>query len=127
MKHSILIVDDDKAVRENLTKYFSSQYITHSASNGREAIRMIGEIGDIEIILSDLEMPSMDGIELLEKIQAVNKNIATIIISGSPEFMSADDVLKKGAFGYFTKPVDLDNLDSTIRNALKSRGKPRPY
>ena len=61
MKPSLLIVDDEKPVRDNLAKYLSDGYIAYTAANGQEAIKKIGENSDIEVVLSDMKMPEMDG------------------------------------------------------------------
>jgi two-component system response regulator YesN len=65
MKPSILIVDDEKVVCEGLANYLSENYLTHTAYNGKDALKVLNENSDIEVILSDLKMPEMDGIELL--------------------------------------------------------------
>jgi DNA-binding NtrC family response regulator len=120
-KPSILIVDDDKTVRESLAKYLSGEYNTYTASNGHEAIIRISDNSDIEFIVSDLKMPGMDGIELLEKLQADNKDIVTIFITGYSTIESAVDAMRKGAYDYLTKPVDLNKLEITIKNAIENK------
>jgi len=121
VKPSILIVDDDRAVRENLAKYLSPDYVTYIASNGHDAIRKIQENSDIEVILSDLKMPEMDGIELLEKVKLSNKDIVTIFITGFSTIESAVDAMRKGAYDYLTKPIDLNKLEITIKNAIENK------
>ena len=120
-KPSILIVDDDKTVRESLAKYLSGEYSTYTASNGHEAINRISDNSDIEFIVSDLKMPVMDGIELLEKLQADHKDIVTIFITGYSTIESAVDSMRKGAYDYLTKPVDLNKLEITIKNAIENK------
>jgi DNA-binding NtrC family response regulator len=120
-KPSILIVDDDKTVRESLAKYLSGEYNTYTASNGHEAIIRISDNSDIEFIVSDLKMPGIDGIELLEKLQADNKDIVTIFITGYSTIESAVDAMRKGAYDYLTKPVDLNKLEITIKNAIENK------
>ncbi len=121
MKHSILVVDDDKAIRDNMAKYLSADYTTYIASNGHEAIKQINNNSDIEIIISDLKMPEMDGIELLEKIQEKNRSIVTIFVTGFSTIESAVDAMRKGAYDYLTKPIDLNKLEITIKNALENK------
>ncbi len=121
MKPSILIVDDEKAVRENLARYLSEGYVTETAANGNEAIQKISDNSDIEILLSDLKMPEMDGIELLEKIQAMNRDIVTIFITGFSTIESAVDAMRKGAYDYLTKPIDLNKLEITVKNAISHK------
>ncbi len=118
---SILIVDDEKAVRENLAKYLSGDYVTYSASNGKEAIKLIEENSDIEVVLSDMKMPGMDGIELLDIIQNNGKEIITIFITGFSTIESAVNAMRKGAYDYLTKPIDLNKLEITLKNAIEHK------
>lgn len=121
MKPSILIVDDEKTIRKNLAQYLSDNYTTYIASNGNEAFEIISENSDIEVILSDVKMPEMDGIGLLDKVKSSNKNIVTIFMTGFSTIESAVDAMKKGAFDYMTKPLDLTKLEITIKNALENK------
>ncbi len=121
MKTAILIVDDEKTVRENLAKYLSDQYTTYTASNGNEAIEQINKNDDIELLLSDIKMPEMDGIELLDMIKASNHKITTIFMTGYSTIESAVEAMKKGAFDYMTKPLDLNKLEITIKNAIENK------
>ncbi len=121
MKSSVLIVDDDKTIREELADYLSNDYITYTASNGREAIRNINQNNDIEIVLSDLKMPEMDGIEMLKKIQDNNKDIVTIFMTGFSTIESAVEAMRRGAYDYLTKPLNLDKLEITIKNAIDNK------
>ncbi len=118
---ALLIVDDEKAVRENLAKYLSSDYVTYSASNGREALKIIEENSDIEVVLSDMKMPEMDGIELLEKIQNNGKDMITIFVTGFSTIESAVNAMRKGAYDYLTKPIDLNKLEITLKNAIEHK------
>ena len=121
MKTPILIVDDEKTVRENLAQYLSDKYTTYTASNGNEAFKIINDNNDIEVILSDVKMPEMDGIGLLDLVQRNNKNIVTIFMTGFSTIESAVEAMKKGAFDYMTKPLDLTKLEITIKNALENK------
>jgi DNA-binding NtrC family response regulator len=121
MKNSVLIVDDDRAIRENLARYLSNNYVTYIASNGNEAIAQIDENRDIEVILSDLRMPEMDGLELLEKVHSTNQDIILIFVTGFSTIESAVNAMRKGAYDYLTKPIDLNKLEITIKNAIENR------
>jgi len=121
MKKSILIVDDDKTTREAVVNALSHDYITHSASNGQKAMNILNENEDIDIVLTDLMMPEMDGIELLEKIHSMKNNIPVIMITGYSSIESAVDAMRKGVYDYITKPLDLNKLEITIKNALEAR------
>jgi len=120
-KTAILIVDDEKAVRENLARYLSGDYVTYTAANGDEAVRCINERSDIEVLLSDMKMPKMDGIELLEKIHSENREIITIFVTGFSTIESAVEAMRKGAYDYLTKPIDLNKLEVTLKNAIEHK------
>jgi DNA-binding NtrC family response regulator len=124
MKHSILIVDDESCIREGMKCFLSQNYTTHEASNGKEAIEILRENPDIEVILSDITMPEMEGIEMLEKIRAENNNTIVIFLTAIFSIESRVDAMRKGAYDYLTKPVDLNKLEITIKNAFLETIKP---
>ncbi len=121
MKPSILIVDDEKTVRDNLAKYLSPEYTAYTASNGHEAVQQLSENSDIEIVLSDMKMPGMDGLELLEKVHENNNDVVVILITGFSTIESAVDAMRRGAYDYLTKPIDLNKLEITIKNAIENK------
>lgn len=121
MKTSILIVDDDKPTREGISRALSNNYITYCASNGNEAINILDKNEDIEVILTDMMMPEMDGMELLKKIRSTNNDVTVILITGHSSIESAVDAMRKGAYDYITKPLDLNKLEITIKNALEAK------
>ena len=121
MKKSILIVDDDRTTRESTAKVLSNDYITHTASDGHKAIDILDKNEDIDIVLTDMMMPEMDGMELLEKIRSTNNDVTVILITGHSSIESAVDAMRKGAYDYLTKPVDLNKLEITIKNALDNK------
>ena len=121
MKKSILIADDDKNTREAIVKALSHDYITHTASDGHKAIDILDKNEDIDIVLTDMMMPEMDGMELLEKIHSTNNDVTVILITGHSSIESAVDAMRKGAYDYLTKPVDLNKLEITIKNALDNK------
>ncbi len=120
MKHSVLIVEDEKIVREGLVRILSQTYITYQASNAREAIGIINENSSIKVIVSDLKKMKEDGFDLLEKIHTENKNINVIFLTAFYSVESAVEAMKKGAFDYITKPVDVKKLEITINKAIKN-------
>jgi len=118
IKPSILLVDDDREFRESLARYLSSQYVTLSASNGCEAVTKIHANQNIRLIVSDMEMPEMDGMELLEKVNFYKWDIPTIFLTGSSTLETAVDAMRLGAYDYLTKPVDIHQLEHSIKRAL---------
>ncbi len=117
MKHSVLVVDDNKMDREKLARCLSRDYDIQTAADGHEALEKIRE-NSFEVVLSDMQMPEMDGIELLERINAENKDIMTILVTGYSSIESAVEAMRMGAYDYLTKPVDVNKLEVTLKNAL---------
>ncbi len=118
---SILIVDDEKIVRESLSKWFLEDgYRVGSAEDAAAALRQL-QAQRWDIILLDIKMPGMDGIELQSRIREIDPLTAIIFITAHASVDTAVQALKAGAFDYVTKPVDPDYLSHLIRNAIKQR------
>ena len=118
-KISILIVDDEESVRESLYNWFKEDgYIVECAENAKEALSVL-ETRTFDIILADLKMPGMDGLEMQRRIRALNKDAIVIIMTAFASVDSAVRALKDGAYDYITKPFDPDDLSHLIRNATK--------
>jgi DNA-binding NtrC family response regulator len=118
---NILIVDDEFAVRDSLCKWFKSDGFTvDTAENATAALERFKEKA-WDIVLLDIKMPGMDGIEFNRQIQSIDKNIVVIIITGYASVDTAVQAIKDGAFEYISKPIDPDNLTHVIRNAIEKR------
>jgi DNA-binding NtrC family response regulator len=115
-KPSILIVDDDRITRDSLAGYLDDEYTTFKASDGMEALKLLRENTEITVVLSDVDMPSMDGFELLHSIRNEIRDVKLIFVSSN----SAVDIKTIGAYDYLPKPIDLNRLSMTLKNALKS-------
>jgi DNA-binding NtrC family response regulator len=115
---SILIIDDERAIRKTLTEILSYEgYKIEEASDGEEGLKKFSE-KIYDVVLCDIKMPKMDGIEFLEKSKEVNPDVPVIMISGHGNVDTAVEAVKKGAFDYISKPPDLNRLLITLRNAL---------
>lgn len=115
---NILLVDDEKSIRKTLKEILEYEgYTVDEAQDGAEGLRLIQD-GDYDVVLMDIKMPKMDGMEVLEKMQQSNADVPVIMISGHGTLETAVDAVKKGAFDYVAKPPDLNRLLITIRNAL---------
>jgi len=118
-KISILIVDDEESVRESLTLWFTEDgYRGDCAENAKQALSIL-ESDVFDIILTDLKMPGMDGLELLQRIKTLNKDSIIIVMTAFATVDTAVKALKEGAFDYVTKPFDPDDLSHLIRNATR--------
>ena len=118
-KIAILIVDDEESVRESLNLWFTEDgYRVECAENAKKALSIL-ESEVFDIILTDLKMPGMDGLELLQRIKTLNKDSIIIVMTAFATVDTAVKALKEGAFDYVTKPFDPDDLSHLIRNAAK--------
>ena len=119
----ILLIEDEEAIRRVLKKILLEEDASndvHEAADGKQAIAVFGD-GAWDLVFCDIKMPHMDGVEVLEKMMAVNPEIPVIMISGHGDINTAVDCLKKGAFDYLPKPPDLNRLLSTVRHALEKK------
>ncbi len=118
---SILIIDDEKAIRKTLAEILSYEgYKIDEASDGEEGLKKFSNAA-YDVVLCDIKMPKMDGLEFLEKAKTVNGDVPIIVISGHGNIETAVEAVKKGAFDYISKPPDLNRLLITLRNALEKQ------
>jgi DNA-binding NtrC family response regulator len=114
----ILIIDDEKAIRKTLTEILSFEgYKIDEAADGEEGLKKFRE-KNYDLVLCDIKMPKLDGIEFLQKAGEANPDVPVIMISGHGNIETAVEAVKKGAFDYISKPPDLNRLLITIRNAM---------
>jgi two-component system, NtrC family, response regulator AtoC len=118
---SILIVDDEFSVRDSLEHWFRRDgYRTASAANGQEALKRLQE-DRWDLVLLDMKMPGMDGLELQRRIRAVDPEIVTVVITAFGSVETAVTALKDGAFDYVNKPIDPDELSHVVKRAVEQR------
>jgi len=117
----ILIVDDEENIREILTEYLDEfGYDVTTAINGKDALQIYNK-EHFDIIISDLVMKPMDGMELLSEIKKIDHDALFIMITGYPSVDSAMEAIKKGARDYITKPFNIDEIKIKIERALLER------
>ncbi len=117
----ILVVDDEQAIRKTLKEILEyEQHTVDLAKDGFEALEHVKKT-QYEIILLDIKMPKMDGIEVLEKIMKITPETPVIMITGHGTVETAVEALKKGAYDFLEKPLDLNRLLVAIRNALEKK------
>lgn len=117
------MIEDEEAIRRVLKKILLEEDASNDvqeASDGKQAIEVFGD-GTWDLVFCDIKMPHMDGVEVLERMMAINPEVPVIMISGHGDINTAVDCLKKGAFDYLPKPPDLNRLLSTVRHALEKK------
>lgn len=121
MKSTILIVDDERNIREGLAEAFAMEgYDALSASDGQEAIALLEE-RYIDLVITDLKMPKVSGMELLQHVKRRWENIPVIIITAHGDITEAVAAMQYGALEFVTKPLDLEHLLKLTKNALAIR------
>lgn len=114
----VLVIDDDRSVRNILRDILSHEnYVVEEAKDGEEGLDIIQK-QDFEIVLCDVKMPKIDGLDLLERALALKPDLQFIMISGASTVETAVEATKKGAYDFITKPPDLNRLLVSLRNAL---------
>jgi DNA-binding NtrC family response regulator len=116
----ILIIEDEAAIRRVLGKIISEEskdYQVEEAEDGLQGLEKIKN-NDYDLVLCDIKMPKMDGVEVLEKTQKIKPEIPFIMISGHGDLDTAVETMRMGAFDYISKPPDLNRLLNAVRNAL---------
>ncbi|HYJ65416.1 MAG TPA: sigma-54 dependent transcriptional regulator [Parafilimonas sp.] len=115
---NILIVDDERSIRKTLNEILSYEgFKIDEAGDGEEGLKLFSDKA-YDVVLCDIKMPKIDGLEFLVKAGEVNADVPVIMISGHGTIETAVDAVKKGAFDYVSKPPDLNRLLITIRNAI---------
>src|SRR5437763_1765004 len=115
---NILIIDDERAIRKTLNEILGFEgYKIEEAADGEEGLKKF-QTAPYDVVLCDIKMPKVDGLEFLTKATAVNPDVPVIMISGHGTIETAVEAVKKGAFDYISKPPDLNRMLITIRNAM---------
>jgi len=117
----ILVVDDEASVRDALYKWFREDgYRVDVAADANEALRKLQE-ASWDIVLLDIRLPGIDGLELQRRMREIDPSLVIIMITAYASVESAVQALKQGAFDYVTKPIDPDDLEHLIRNAVEQK------
>lgn len=115
---TILIIDDERAIRKTLNEILGFEgYKIEEAADGEEGLKKF-QSAAFDVVLCDIKMPKVDGLEFLSKATAINADVPIIMISGHGTIETAVEAVKKGAFDFISKPPDLNRLLITIRNAM---------
>ncbi|MEY4885492.1 MAG: hypothetical protein RL151_801, partial [Bacteroidota bacterium] len=115
---NILIIDDERAIRNTLKEILSYEgFGIDEAVDGEEGLQKI-QAKVFDMVLCDIKMPKIDGLEFLERVSELYPDLPVIMISGHGNIETAVDAVKKGAYDYISKPPDLNRLLITIKNGL---------
>jgi DNA-binding NtrC family response regulator len=117
---SILVVDDDDAIRDTLYELFAGQYLCHTAETAEKALTLLrSEIYDV--VLTDISMPGLSGLELLGHVVQNYPSTPVIVISGISDQEHAQGLMKLGAFDYLLKPFRLEVVEESVSRAVSYR------
>ena len=118
----VLVVEDEPSIRKVLVRLVTSNgNIALEAGDGVEALELLREAEDIDVVVSDITMPGMDGIELLAAVAELDPDIPVVLITGFPTLNTAIRAIELGAFQYVTKPFERDEIQEVIRRATQVR------
>jgi two-component system, NtrC family, nitrogen regulation response regulator NtrX len=119
----ILIIEDEAAIRRVLTKILSEENESYKVEEAEDGLQGLEKVKNEEydLILCDIKMPKMDGVEVLEAVKKIKPEIPMVMISGHGDLETAINTMRLGAFDYISKPPDLNRLLNTVRNALDKK------
>jgi len=116
----VLVVDDDKNTRDGLERAMRRRYEVRQAESAPRAMDELAR-GDVDVMLTDMRMPGMDGLELLRRAQARYSDVVCVLLTAYGSVETAVEAMKHGAYDFLTKPVNLDHLEVLLDRALRSR------
>ena len=119
----ILIIEDEASIRRVLIKILTEESNTYTVDEAEDGIKGLEKIKtvDYDLVLCDIKMPKMDGVDLLEAVKKIKPEIPFVMISGHGDMETAIQTMRLGAFDYISKPPDLNRLLNTVRNALDKK------
>ena len=119
-KPRILIADDEEGIRESLNLILGEHYDLDFAKNGEEALKKLRG-GSFDLVLMDIKMPKLDGMEVLQQLQGTTITTPILMLTAYQSVEIAKEAIKHGAMDYLPKPFERDHLLSTVRGILESR------
>lgn len=118
MKKRLLIVDDQFGIRLLLSEVFLKEgYEIYSAATGEEALAIVNK-EKLDLVMLDIKIPGMDGIDILKQIKKIDKNLKVIMMTAYGELNLIGEAMKKGAIAYFLKPFDIYEIRQTVKKEL---------
>jgi len=117
----VLVVDDEQLVRDLLVSYLNSLgFVVETAQDGLEGLEKYTE-GDFDLVITDLSMPNMDGLQLMKELREIDEETVVLMITGYPTIGTAVEAIKQGATDYITKPFTLDEVKIRIDKAIGAK------
>lgn len=116
----ILVVDDDDVIRETLCELLSQDYLCHAADTAEAALAKL-EAQSFDLVLTDVSMPGLSGLDLLNRVVERYPGMPVIIISGLSDQEHAQSLMSRGAFDYLLKPFRLEVVEDSVRRAIEQR------
>ena len=113
---TLLLIDDDNAIRQMLGSLFSLTHECHTADRAEQALEYL-QHQKYDVVITDVSMPGLDGVEVLQRIKSEHDNTQVIVISGRPD-QYRDTVLELGAFAFFAKPFSLSAIEASVASAI---------
>lgn len=121
IREKVLIVDDDKWVRETIAEFIDLLgYQPIVAADGAKGLACL-ETEQVSLVIADIKMPAMDGIEMMKRIKEKYPDLHVILISGYQPDTSCEDLMNSGASDYITKPFNIDMIERKVRNLIERR------
>ena len=122
---TLLLIDDDPAIRDLLKMLFSETHECHTADRAEQALEFL-ELQDYDVVITDVSMPGLGGVEVLQHVRQRDRATPVIVISGRPdEYQEA--VLEMGAFAFFAKPFSLSAIEASVNGAIAEARTARLY
>ncbi|RMH85631.1 MAG: sigma-54-dependent Fis family transcriptional regulator [Calditrichaeota bacterium] len=117
----VMVVDDEENIREVLSSYLDSLgYEVVTANDGQDALEKF-EPGTYDLVISDLLMPNIDGLELLKRVREKDRDVIFLMITGYPSIETAVEAIKKGAYDYITKPFHMEDVKLRIERSFEKK------
>lgn len=117
---AVLIVDDDEVVRDTLFDLFSEEHLCHAAPTVENALAFLS-VESYDVVLTDISMPGLSGLELLGIVKQRQPDVPVIIVSGISDRAHAEGLIKLGAFDYILKPFRLEEIEASVNRAIEMR------
>ncbi len=119
MSKKILIVDDEEGIRESLKLILSDHYDLILTENGEQCLEVLGNATDVGLVLIDIKMPKVSGLDILKKIKEKCPHVNVIVVTGYKSVETAQEAIRLGAVGYIVKPFQSKEILETVQRHLK--------